>query len=926
MDPGAASRAARLGILVLSNGNQRVQKAFVKTAEEDSEDNGHIELFENLRKHLKAFSERASSAAVEPHVYKLTKRILRVIQMLCEGHMEWWQNFLREQPDVSKSIDIVSDCAALFKNHGEDFLQKVPSPTTLASLPDHDPRLARVQDALDVMIQAAATLTELCQGPCRGNQDKVISRHVPEICPRLLKFLKGRQVALQRSSDSGAHMSKERQAMREKRLKSLQRAELSIIQLLMAVVEGGKKTVVKQTIEALRKLVPGDNPAGKHDGVDGIGVLISNMNEHAKQELTHVAKTRGNSLFSASVGNRRVVRDSQGEVEAIADPILLHSKNADTINGYYILLQTLADKEKEPKQVAKCIKHCATSLEALKEALKGKEAKEASDYQQSHNEKQVEQEEFTPDRILSEIRGVVKKIEIVRHNETELVYFPIPMECVSQLKDGFVLNWRKKFKQEWNRDNANARVTDLVGKIDKYHAVHKHQKWISNTRVSCCRPLYYVQKAGLICDQWTVYNTLLINCLLVVGFTDPDEIKSELQWVNVQLYIQGLLHLLTSTVKVIVHFMQHPLLAVKQEQSLMEDFLRDPDSPAHFSRPRYWKTAARAGRSGHLHCCARTLSWSKLCFNDDFGKTVYMILCILCSALGALVDPFFFAFHLLELFFTVQLLQVALDAVGRNAKQLVLAVGMGLILTYCYAVLGWKLIIADENIPFEYGFDGGPEWGTNSTGVTFYDWVIIHWDMGLRDGPQHSGLWQSGRTPIQFIVLSITYYIIIVLILGAVISGIIIDAFSADRADKNKIDEDDREYDFVSGLPRSDFEQKNIKDLRFEDYVKQFHDPWNYLYYTVYLDEKDDCDFTGQESYVSEKVKNKDPHFFPIQRMATHLEGTSQDASDLSQTSATVDRVGASDIGKRDASCVTMIHFGTCFCCVLYQGCVLIVH
>ena len=141
------------------------------------------------------------------------------------------------------------------------------------------------------------------------------------------------------------------------------------------------------------------------------------------------------------------------------------------------------------------------------------------------------------------------------------------------------------------------------------------------------------------------------------------------------------------------------------------------------------------------------------------------------SALGALVDPFFFTLPA-----GAVLCDTAAAGAGRcgSQRQATVLRCCDESLTYCYAVLGWKLIIADENIPFEYGFDGDPTWGPNSTGVTFYDWIMVHWEGGLRDGPQHSALWKSGSTPVKYVALSTTYYIIIVLIMGAVVSGIII--------------------------------------------------------------------------------------------------------------------------------------------------------
>lgn len=772
VDRAAASRAARLGILLLSNSSSKhrsVQVKFKETAIADAEDNGHTELFDHIRLRLRSYYQNGALDNGTPEDHTLTTRILRMLQLLCEGHMSWWQGFLREQTQNTKSVDLVTECANLFNTHVEGFLQKVPSAATMAALSDHDPRLTMVQAALDLLTQAAATLTELCQGPCIGNQERLIARHVVELCPRLLAFLTLRQQNVAKAS--AENMTEDRLKMRKKRFDSFKTAELAIIQLLMALVEGGNEHVVSQTIEALRKANV------RHIG-DGIKVLIANMNHHAVLELTAVSKET-HKLSMSKKGDRPVPKNRQGEVEATTEPILLHSKNANTINSYYILLQTLADKENQSRDgdekadgqfVAKDIRDWEPDqVDMAKFNFKSKK------------EGDKKTEHFSPHRVLSEVRGIVKKIEIVRDNVSELVYFPVPKECVNQLSDGFVVGWRDEFYKNLCRDNAPARVNDLVGKIYEYHAVHNHQKWISNTSIGCCGcfsfpPLYYMQKAGLWCDRWTVYNTLTLNCLLIIGFVDPDEVKSKLEWVNFQLYVQGLIHLWTSSVKVMVYFMQYPYLEVVKEQDEMRHFAQEEKlaqdkgqleataNSQHFSRPEYWKRAARAGK-GKLHCCARLISWNRFIFNEDFMKTCYMILCIVASALGALVDPFFFAFHLLELFFVVQLLQIALHAVARNGKQLAFAVAMGLILTYCYAVLGWKLIIADDSIPFSYGFGNDPDWGPNSTGVTFYDWIIIHWDMGLRDGPHGPHQWKSGSTPVEYILLSVSANYLLVLVL-----------------------------------------------------------------------------------------------------------------------------------------------------------------
>ena len=77
-----------------------------------------------------------------------------------------------------------------------------------------------------------------------------------------------------------------------------------------------------------------------------------------------------------------------------------------------------------------------------------------------------------------------------------------------------------------------------------------------------------------------------------------------------------------------------------------------------------------------------------------------------------------------------------------------------------------------------YGFNGAPLWDQETR---FYDWVLIHWEQGFRDGPYSLVSWESGRMPFAFVCLSFSFFLFVVLILGAVISGVIIDTFGAER-------------------------------------------------------------------------------------------------------------------------------------------------
>lgn len=52
----------------------------------------------------------------------------------------------------------------------------------------------------------------------------------------------------------------------------------------------------------------------------------------------------------------------------------------------------------------------------------------------------------------------------------------------------------------------------------------------------------------------------------------------------------------------------------------------------------------------------------------------------------------------------------------------------------------------------------------------------------------------------------------------------------------------------------------------FEIHIHKDHNPWKYVFYIAYLKDKDETEYTGIESYISDKVKNIDFSWFPFHR------------------------------------------------------------
>ena len=197
-----------------------------------------------------------------------------------------------------------------------------------------------------------------------------------------------------------------------------------------------------------------------------------------------------------------------------------------------------------------------------------------------------------------------------------------------------------------------------------------------------------------------------------------------------------------------------------------------------------------------------------------------------------------------------------------------------------------------------YGFDDQPLFGQ---APSFYDWVMLHMNLGLRDGPSGRVEESLSVPPFGYVVLSITYFILVVLILGAVISGIIIDAFASKREETAEILLDKQSVDFVSGLKRTDFEQYGVD---FDRVVGEQHSMWNYMYYKVHLDQKDHSEHDGPESYINAMINEADPSFYPLRRCA-ELEAALDEKAGLNggddnMLDSTASNEGAADGGDGD--------------------------
>jgi len=163
---------------------------------------------------------------------------------------------------------------------------------------------------------------------------------------------------------------------------------------------------------------------------------------------------------------------------------------------------------------------------------------------------------------------------------------------------------------------------------------------------------------------------------------------------------------------------------------------------------------------------------------------------------------------------------------------------LGFCFQYVFLVIGFLIF------PEGYGFADMDTSGCSS----LQECLLAHLDYGFR----------------SMFVFDYIYNLIVILILAAIVSGIIIDAFSSMRAELQAQTDDQMNNCFICSINRSVMERKLVK---FEHHVFQEHYMWSYARFLMRLEMAQDSDLNGLESYVQEKVKVGDfQSWYPIDK------------------------------------------------------------
>ncbi|KAM9345211.1 ryanodine receptor 2-like [Symphorus nematophorus] len=241
-------------------------------------------------------------------------------------------------------------------------------------------------------------------------------------------------------------------------------------------------------------------------------------------------------------------------------------------------------------------------------------------------------------------------------------------------------------------------------------------------------------------------------------------------------------------------------------------------------------------------------------FTDN--SFLYLAWYMAMSVLGH-YNNFFFAAHLLDIAMGFKTLRTILSSVTHNGKQLVLTVGLLAVVVYLYTVVAFNFFRKFYNKSDD---KDNQDMKCNDM-LTCY---MFHMYVGVRAG---GGIGDEIEDPagdefeVERIIFDITFFFFVIVILLAIIQGLIIDAFGELRDQQEQVKEDMETKCFICGIGSEYFDKV---PHGFETHTLQEHNLANYLFFLMYLINKDETEHTGQESYVWKMYQERSWEFFPV--------------------------------------------------------------
>jgi hypothetical protein len=128
--------------------------------------------------------------------------------------------------------------------------------------------------------------------------------------------------------------------------------------------------------------------------------------------------------------------------------------------------------------------------------------------------------------------------------------------------------------------------------------------------------------------------------------------------------------------------------------------------------------------------------------------------------------------------------------------------------------------------------------------------------------PKISFLESSRDYYIKTFFFNMIFQILIVLVLGNIFLGVIVDTFAERRDKKAEFDNDCNNVCYICQLTR---DKASSKLIDFDEHIRKDHSVWNYVDFIIYLFINNYNDFNQFELYAYHKIKENNMSWVPIE-------------------------------------------------------------
>ena len=835
---------------ILEGGNTDVQRKFMQLFQLLSNcDNFFMSIYQTFNKDI--FYTLNSDPFIE-EIKKDNQNLdmvtdkLRFLQLLTENHNLYLQNYLREQTNNRISYN--------FLNILIEYLSMLL--TKLGNVNDKYKNVTRYYTELYYkrLLYLLDTICEFLQGPCKKNQEYLINTKVIELFNKIMEETSiitidedddkkdadyenvdqntvfspsnkiynpdsffSENITYSRGGGSDEDLEYKDKTLKQNKLfsplsdyeKSMLLLKISLV--LLSIIEGRqtKDSVIRKVLRDINyKFV-----------FDKCTEIYKKLNDEMIFFLSN--------------------EDNTKDIENLDDKIV-----AEAGFNLYFLMETLVTMENEE-----------TELKVNSSLIL-----EGNKYDRIHKEKL---QEIFPNseaiqRAIQFYQENSLNIEILKDDEVFKVYCPR-----LHFFNAFDEKMKKDFDDNADRESVQSKLTYLINRKEQIYMTLK-QINVLEQKYGRFGPLKYlliyqnkVKMVGFIL-------VVLMNVLMFIGYNAEKDRDQKNVIHNVKILklnessSTALLHILGVIILVfdIIIFLEFITKdAVLIYKTLHRKFLKKSYEKkiSYISDMEIHRIYQFLKSSGYSLYCHKLMIYLKLFFNFH---VLYSVCYMVFAILGLFVHHFFFSFHLIELIKSTPILKYVFLAFYEPLADFVFTYIFFFILIYFYSLL----------IFYRY-YDLMPDYSCDSPLICmmyiYSNTFTSGGNLGNFIDTKEESLNVTGD--MERYLLDISYTVIMVYIVWQMVSGLILDAFDNLRGDREEIEEDMETNCFICGLNREKIEKYYLGKEGFEKHL-QDHSVENYLFYMLYLEEKDPNDYSGLESYVKENIDKESIIWFPIGR------------------------------------------------------------